>query len=257
MAAGTATQADASASAAVPEIAASAAGSAVAGATPPALAATTKVTAVSLPASVRMTYAMIGMSKGLTYRASGELNWTNNGSQYEAFMRVSAFMLGSRSMTSAGQITPGGLAPGRFLDKSRNEQAAHFLADQGKITFSANTPDAPWAEGAQDRVSIFLQLGGILAGDPAAFPEGSTITLYTVGPRDADTWSFIVGGEETLALPAGEMPTVKVSRKPRREFDQTVEIWYAPALGYLPVRNRITQANGDYVDQNLTGIQRP
>ena len=48
-----------------------------------------------------------------------------------------------------------------------------------------------------------------------------------------------------------------VIRKPRREFDQKVEIWYAPSLGYLPVRNRITQQNGDFIDQTLSEILRP
>ncbi|MBW8721811.1 MAG: DUF3108 domain-containing protein, partial [Polaromonas sp.] len=71
---------------------------------------------------------------------------------------------------------------------------------------------------------------------------------------DADTWTFRVEAEETLALPFGELATVKLARQPRREFDQKVEIWYAPSLGYLPVRNKITQSNGDFVDQQLSSL---
>ena len=51
-----------------------------------------------------------------------------------------------------------------------------------------------------------------------------------------------------------QMPTLKLTRKPRKEFDQKVEIWFAPSLGYLPVRNRITQPNGDFIDQQLVEI---
>jgi len=47
------------------------------------------------------------------------------------------------------------------------------------------------------------------------------------------------------------LATVKLTRKPRREFDQKVEVWYAPSMGWLPVRNRVTDANGDFVDQQL------
>ena len=50
------------------------------------------------------------------------------------------------------------------------------------------------------------------------------------------------------------MQTLKLTRKPRKEFDQKVEIWFAPSLGYLPVRNRITQHSGDFIDQQLVEI---
>ena len=53
------------------------------------------------------------------------------------------------------------------------------------------------------------------------------------------------------------MATLKLARQPRRDYDQKVELWYAPALGYLPVRSRITQANGDFVDQQLSELTRP
>jgi hypothetical protein len=34
-------------------------------------------------------------------------------------------------------------------------------------------------------------------------------------------------------------------------FDDTVELWLAPSMGYLPVRIRITQPNGDFADMQL------
>ena len=129
--------------------------------------------------------------------------------------------------------------------------------DKGKISFSANTPDAPWLRGAQDRLSVFLQLGSLLAGAPASYPVGSSVSLYTAGPREADTWTFTVESEETLQLPAGEAATLKLTRKPQRDYDQTVEIWFAPSMSYLPVRSRITQQNGDFVDQQLRVVEKP
>ena len=172
-------------------------------------------------------------------------------------MTVKALFIGSRTLSSTGQVSGQGLAPSRFTDKSRTEVAAHFEPDKGQISFSANTPTLPWTPGAQDRVSVFMQLGGMLAGNPAAFPVGSQITLRTVGPRDADMWTFLVENEAPLSLPFGELATLKLSRKPRHEYDQKLEVWYAPALGYLPVRNKITQANGDFVDQELKTLSRP
>lgn len=224
---------------------------------PPPQPAQTPVTAMALPASAQLAYRMTGSAKGLTYQAKGELAWQNSGASYNARMTVKALFIGSRTMSSTGQLGPEGLAPTRFSDKSRSEVAAHFESDKGRISFSANTPAVPWTQGVQDRVSVFLQLGGMLAGNPAGFPVGSTISMLTVGPRDADQWIFIVEGSELLQLPFGEMETVKMSRQPRREYDQKVEIWFAPALKFLPVRNKITQANGDFVDQQLSDLTTP
>jgi len=216
----------------------------------------TPVTAMALPASAQLQYKMTGSSKGLTYHAQGELLWQHGGGSYSARMTAKALFVGSRTMSSTGQVSDQGLAPSRFSDKSRTELAAHFEPDKGQISFSANTPPVPWTPGAQDRISVFLQLGGMLAGNPAGFPLGSTISSLTVGPRAADYWTFIVEKEELLSLPFGELVTVKLARQPRREYDQKVELWYAPALGYLPVRSRITQANGDFVDQQLSELTR-
>jgi hypothetical protein len=217
----------------------------------------TPVTAMALPASARLDYKMTGSAKGLTYYANAELAWNNAGSAYDARMTVSALFLGSRSLASQGQIGPEGLAPSRFSDKSKSEVAAHFEPDKGQISFSANTPTLPWVQGAQDRVSVFLQLGGMLAGQPDRFAPGASISLYTVGPRDADTWTFLVEAEEQLELPMGTLRTLKLTRQPRREYDQKVEIWFAPALGYLPVRSKVTQHSGDFIDQQLRAVNRP
>lgn len=217
----------------------------------------TPVTAMALPESARLDYKVTGGARGLSYHANAELAWSHTDSDYEARMTVSALFIGSRSMASKGQVGAEGLAPTRFSDKYKNEVAAHFEPDKGQVSFSANTPSVPWIKGAQDRVSVFLQLGGMLAGKPAAFPVGSSMTMYTVGPRDADRWTFLVEAEEKLNLPFGELNTLKLSRQPRRDFDQKVEIWYAPALGYLPVRSKITQSNGDFVDQQLNAVNKP
>lgn len=223
---------------------------------PPAGPSQTPVTAMALPESARLDYKMTGSVKGLTYHANAELGWQNTGATYNAQMKVGALFIGARSHVSTGQVNAEGLAPTRYSEKSRSEVAAHFEPDKGQISFSANTPPALWVKGAQDRTSVFFQLAGMLAGNPAGFPVGSSISLYTVGPRDADTWTFLVEAEEKLDLPFGEMATLKVTRQPRREYDTKVEIWYAPSLNYLPVRNKITQHNGDFADQQLSAVNR-
>jgi hypothetical protein len=211
----------------------------------------------NIPGSVRLKYEMTGLSGGFTYHATGVMTWLQDGSRYDANMVVSAFLIGSRSLSSVGDITLDGLAPKRFADKGRNELAAHFQADKRKITFSANTPDAPWKRGVQDRLSVFFQLASLLAGQPDGFPMGTKIPIYTAGQKDAVTWTFSVAGHEEMNLPQGPVTAIKLTRDPRQAFDQRVEAWFAPSLGYWPVRIKVTQQSGDYIDQQLSSSGPP
>ncbi len=217
----------------------------------------TEVSAFKAPDSAKLKYQVQGQAKGLNYWASAELNWLQNEKEYEARLEVSAFLLGSRTQVSKGVLGPEGLMPTRFGDKSRSELAAHFQRDKGIISFSANSPDAPLLKGAQDRLSVVLQLSSLLAADPTRFPLGTMLSFQTVSQREAEVWQFLVEKEELLQLPYGEMNAVKLNRRPRREFDQHIELWFAPTLGYLPVRLRITNANGDVVDQLLSKVEKP
>ena len=120
--------------------------------------------------------------------------------------------------------------------------------------FSANISEAALLPGAQDRLSVFMQLAALLASDPTRYRPGTRIAMQTVSAREAEPWTFVVEADETLNLAEASYATVRVVRPPRREFDARVEVWMARSLDYLPARIRITQANGDVVDQQLRHV---
>lgn len=211
----------------------------------------------AVPGSRKLLYNIEGEVRSLPYHARAELLWLHDGSSYQARLEVGAFLLGSRVQTSRGLLTPEGLAPIRFGDKVRSEVAAHFERDKGKVIFSANTPEVPLQAGAQDHLSIFMQLASLLAGEPERYPAGSAIEMQAVGAREADIWRFTVDGAETLQLPGGEQATLKLTRPPRQAYDLKLELWLAPALGYLPARIRLTQNNGDFIDQQWRSSESP
>lgn len=207
------------------------------------------------PASIRLPYVVTGQAKGFHYSATGTLDWDLDGGRYSARMEMRMPLLGSRVQTSTGAVGPEGLMPERFADKGRSERAAHFERDQHRIRFSANTPEAELLPGAQDRLSLFLQLAGLLQARPQDYGSGQVIDMQVAGTGDAEIWRFEVGEESTLALPAGELRVRHLVRQPRKAFDSTVEMWLAPDLNHLPVRLKVTQANGDMADQQLS--QKP
>lgn len=212
---------------------------------------------VRIPPPMRLEFDVDGQAKKFNYSARAELLWQHDGQRYQARQEISMLFLGSRAQSSVGTLSATGLLPQRFGDRARSEQAAHFDYAQGRVTFSANTPDAPMAAGTQDRLSVFLQLGALLAAAPERYPTGTRIRVATVSARAADLWSFTVEGEETLDLPAGALAAIKLERLPRRDHDQTAQIWLAPTLDYLPVRIRIVQANGDFADLRLRSHSAP
>ncbi len=211
----------------------------------------------AVPGSVRLKFNATGQRSKLNYQAMGELVWLHDGSTYQARLELNALFIGSRMWSSTGRLTGDGLAPTRYSDRFRSELAAHFDRDRGRVTFSANTPEAALLPGAQDQLSVFMQLAAMVAGEPDRYPAGTTVTLQAVGTRAAEPWTFVADVPETLHLPGGELATLKFTRAPRREYDQKVEIWLAPALSYLPARILITQSNGDFVDQQWRATAPP
>ena len=133
--------------------------------------------AFAIPGSVRLRYLVTAHARGHTLQGDGELLWRHDGNHYEARLEISAPLLPTRTQRSTGEITGAGLAPLRFSDKARSEQAAHFEWNQGKVSFSSNRPDAALMAGAQDRLSVMLQLAAMIAGDPEKFQPATTIEI--------------------------------------------------------------------------------
>lgn len=202
----------------------------------------------ALPPSRVLSYRLTGMDKGLTYHASGELRWQHNDAAYELTLSVRAFLIGSRHWRSVGQVDATGLAPRRFSDSWRNERAAHFDREQQRIVFSSNSTPAPLQPGAQDQTSLYVQLAAAVAGDPERFTPGARLQVQTATVRDAQPWSLVMQGTETLYLDGQSVQASKWVAQPRNQYDAKVEFWMAASQGWLPVRILITQTNGSYID---------
>jgi Protein of unknown function (DUF3108) len=213
--------------------------------------------ASTLPAPVRIKYNVKGEVKGFPYFANGELLWRQDGKTYDARLEISHFLLGSRVQTSKGLISSQGLEPIRFGDKVRSEVAAHFERSKGKVIFSANTPEVALLPGAQDHLSVLLQISILVGSDPARYTRGTQLAFQAIGPRSAENWVFTAGELEEITLQSGEIRGLKFTRPSMGEFEPRLEVWFGPDVGYLPVRVRLTQSNGDFVDQLWRTTQKP
>ncbi len=200
--------------------------------------------------SGRHTYKVIFTKNGNSNQGKADIQWQQDGEKYALNMSASLLFVEVFAWKSIGLLSPTGLLPERFSDKRyrKSEVAAHFNRAQGKITFSVNTFEVALLAGAQDRISVIWQIAGMLSADPKRYPPGNTFSLQTVSATDAEPWLFTVNEAETLNLETGSQVALRLTRNPRREFDQKIELWFVPAMNYLPARFRFTETNGDYVD---------
>ena len=109
--------------------------------------------------------------------------------------------------------------------------------------------EAPAA--VQDTASQFVQLTWLFTTRPELLRVGNTIEMPLALPRRLDRWRYEVVARERLATPVGEVEAFHL--KPRRAAERprgelSAEVWFAPALQYLPVRIRIEQDPETFVD---------
>jgi hypothetical protein len=207
---------------------------------PPAPAIDVPVYATRLPPPGSWRYQL---TRGI---ASGEalLSWAPNEQQrYE--MKLEGFVAGISVLdwVSTGAIDNTGIAPDRFVIRRRGKdnQAANFQRDAGKITFSGPTHEVPLIAGVQDRLTWMLQLPAVIEAAPQRFGAGTSVVLMVVGARGgADVWTFKVIGAE----PVGDVPALKLVREARKPRDVQAEVWLDPARGHIPLRAVLSQPDG-------------
>ncbi|WP_066253588.1 DUF3108 domain-containing protein [Hydrogenophaga flava] len=207
------------------------------------------------PPGTELRFNATSLSKGKTYNGSAQLEWSNDGRQYEARLTVRVLVFTVLTQSSKGLLNTKGLVPDRFTDQRRSsERAAHFDREGQRLRFSNNAPDAKLLPGAQDWLSVNFQLAALFNARPDAYSEGQSLRLPVTSVTTAEIWLFQVGARSTEPLPAGEVRVVKLTRSPRKEFDKKVEVWLMPDHAHLPGRIRITESNGDYLDMVLQDL---
>ena len=197
----------------------------------------------------RLRFQVHGFVKGMEYHAQAEMSWTVEGTQYQARQSIRAFLLGSREQTSQGTWGAQGLQPLEFTDRRfAKRRSVQFDWAQGQALFTPERPPAAIGPGAQDRLSVFLQLAAMLQTMPQLRTPGTRVQVPTLGSRSLQMWTFVVEGEETVEVPAGRLPTLRLRREPQAGEQESAQLWVSPSTHYLPARIHLEESNGDVMD---------
>jgi hypothetical protein len=180
-------------------------------------------------------------------QGSATLVWQPDfeGARYEARLAGEIDGRGVLHWSSHGAIDAAGIAPERFVlrEPRRGAQAANFERAARRITYSGPPVAHALPDGAQDRLSWLIQLAAVVAADPQRHgAAGGVVELFVAGARgDADRWRFDAQGVQSVELADGtSIQTWAYERAPLRSYDVRVQAWLAPALGWLPVRLRVS-----------------
>ena len=251
--------ASAAATASVADAASATEAAAVSAVADAASAASAPGTAFEWPASTRLNYLLTGHYRG-PVEGSAQVEWVRDGEHYQvhldAIIGLPIAPLFTRRMSSDGVLGADGLAPRRYDEETRRafgEPRRAALRFEGDAVWLADGKRRAGWPGVQDSASQFVQLTWRFRMHPELLTVGNTIEVPLALPGSVDRWVYDVVGTETLHAPFGAVETFHL--KPRREAraggDMTAEMWFAPALEYLPVRIRIHQDAETFVDMTI------
>jgi hypothetical protein len=235
------------------------------------------------PGSTRLSYRLTGQYLG-EVQGRAQVEWVLAGPRYQVNMDVTVGLafapLFSRQMRSAGRLGPQGLQPEHYEESSRLaffsrsqarlqlDEAGVLLANGKRWTpppavtpavatvFATATATATATAAAaspmavQDSASQFVQLSYLFTRQPDLLATGRSITVMLALPRRVVPWVYEVAASETLYTAFGPVDAfhVRPAADTPRGADLLAEAWFAPALAYLPVRIRIEQTPGVFID---------
>ena len=216
------------------------------------------------PPSMKLDYALKGRVSRIGYSANATLDWRLSGNSYTLDFTARAPLV-SRTQSSSGTVGANGLRPSRFTDKWRgktNSASFQHSGSQGSISYSNGNSAAALLPGAQDQISVFIQLMALMDANPGKYGTGQIFAFQASDHRRAPVWRFRVQGKETIEAAGQSFEAWRVRRVLEDGEDKLVEIWLSPwkaangSTYHLPVRLRISEGPNDYAEQTLKALPK-
>jgi hypothetical protein len=90
-----------------------------------------------------------------------------------------------------------------------------------------------------------IQLGGIVAADPALATSGRISMVLVSARGEASVRSARFAGRENAETVSGSVPALKFVVDGHSAYDGSFEIWLDPARGYLPAHATSRSSSGE------------
>lgn len=217
-------------------------------------------TKFSYPPSAKLFYFIRADIKGLNIEGTGLIDWEKSNDKYSLNSETRTALTGVLiAEKSQGLIDLSGLAPEIFsIKRFRKELVTTDLDRKNyKINYQGNVNPQSLSGTEQDRLSVLWQLLTLARSTPQKFSLGAKHKFIVVGSQDSEPWIFEVKKLQRIQTSLGEIDAIQISRQALESPDaQGMEIWLAPSLDWYPVKIRLTEKNGDFVEQTLEKIEK-
>ena len=221
-----------------------------------AAAASTPAGSFAWPSATRVSYVLTGQWRG-ELSGGAEVEWIRVGARYQVNVDIHAgpsfAPIFTRRMTSEGTLGEAGLVPDKYDEVTQvlmRERRRVSVGFEPQSVVLADGQRRDRMAGTQDTASQFIQFTWMFGSAPDRLRVGNSFEFPLALPRSMNRWTYDVAEQETLYAPFG--PITAFHLKPRRESRKAgewlVEMWFAPELRFLPVRIRIEQEAGSFVD---------
>ncbi len=208
------------------------------------------------PPSTRLSYRLTGQYRG-EIQGSAQVQWIRQDDRYQVLLEItvgpSFAPLMRRRLASEGGLGEAGLSPRRYEESTKiafsdpRIDAIRFEGDRIVLPRERLMRAPP---GVQDTASQFVQLTWLFRMQPQRLLAGATVEMPLALPRRVDRWVYDVIGLEALDTPVGRIDAWHLKPRPlaRPSGELAVEMWFAPALQYLPVRFVVRQDADTFAD---------
>jgi len=209
------------------------------------------------PRDSRLSYTLSGQFRSGPLYGSAQVQWQRDGAMYQTRVTLDISLAGSRVLTSQGDVTPTGLLPRVFEETRRSSRRSVRLGERQIVLQDGR--GVPRPEGVQDSASQFVELGYRFASGRDRLEVGRSVEVWLARPGGVDLWTYDVVELEVLRIPVhGDIQAWRLRPRPlpSARGNITAEIWFAPALQYLPVRIRVSMGDEAFVDLQIATIEQ-
>lgn len=240
---------------------ASAASAPAATAAAPAQAASSAGTAAPLidgwPADTRLRYTLGGRFRSGDLYGEARVLWQREGARYQVRVEVDVTLFATVLLTSQGEVGAQTLHP-RAYEEVRNRKSRGLLR-MGEVEVTLpNGKVLPRPPLVQDTASQFVDLSHRFASGLEPLEVGRAVSFWMARPGAVDLWTYDIVDKEVLATGLGDVEAFHLRPRPlaNPRGNITVEMWFAPALQYLPVRVKVNMGEEAHVDLLVDGIDQ-
>lgn len=174
---------------------------------------------------------------------------------YKGSLSVSVAGQTLLQMQTQGYRLDAGLLPSRFDERVMGSSKS-VRQENGQAYFPKEQLRFALPAAATDSVSIHYQMQQWLASGVLPSTAGAYRDVWLMRPEGIFHWRYAVKGMQTLDIAGlGKVPALHIVPLPLGKGTAKSELWFAPSLGWAPVRIKMQLLDKTWVEMDWLAVK--